>query len=230
MNRRFCLVERGVGRFLPSLRRDPLPKISLRVHESHSNQGHTEIAGFLAMVSGENAQTAAINGNGGMQTKFCREVGDGGSFQIACAFLTNSSVGKVLIEQVDTSIAAYTRDLRQGASRSGLTLARSLTGLWWVRNHRGRIDVFEQPTGFRSPTPPKILRQFRQTTEVLRERTIHHSRRIHKHSFGQDHAIGIGNDGRSPVEIRHALPYAMRPSLWRMPRRHTVRQGFLRPG
>ena len=66
MNRRFCLVKRGIGRFLPSLRRDPLPKIPLRIHESHSHQGDTEITGFLAMVSGENAQTTAVNRNGPM--------------------------------------------------------------------------------------------------------------------------------------------------------------------
>ena len=83
MNRRFCLVEWSVGRFLPSLRRDALPEISLWIHKSYSDQGHTEIAGLFAMVSGKNAQAAAIDGNGPVETKFSREVGDGRSFQIA---------------------------------------------------------------------------------------------------------------------------------------------------
>ena len=34
MNRRFCSVERGVGGFLPPFRCDPLPKVSLWVHEA----------------------------------------------------------------------------------------------------------------------------------------------------------------------------------------------------
>src|SRR6185295_5796167 len=99
MNWRFCLVERGVGCFLPPLWRDPLPKVSLRVHESHSHQGHTEIAGLLAMVSGKNAQTAAVDRNGSVQAKLRREVGDGGVFQIAVrSFKPTVSVLTVLVE------------------------------------------------------------------------------------------------------------------------------------
>ena len=102
MNRRLCLIERGVGCFLPTLWRDPLPKIALLVHESHSHQRHTEIAGFLAMVSGENTQTSAIDGNGPMQTKFSREVGDGGRFQIAVLCLKPTvSVLTVLVEDLE---------------------------------------------------------------------------------------------------------------------------------
>ena len=53
MNRRFCSFERGVGCFLPALRRNPLPKISLWIHESDSHQGHTEIAGFRKRLEKE---------------------------------------------------------------------------------------------------------------------------------------------------------------------------------
>src|SRR5580765_5220929 len=103
MNWRFCLVERGVGRFLPPLWRDPLPKVSLRVHESHSHQGHTEIAGLLAMVPGKNAQTTAVDGDGSMQTKLCREVGDSGSFQIpVLCFEPTVSVLTVLVEYLES--------------------------------------------------------------------------------------------------------------------------------
>src|SRR5438128_884017 len=102
MNGGFCLIERRVGRFLPSLWGNPLPKISLRIHESHSNQRHTEIAGFLAMVSGENAQTSAIDRNGPVQTKFCREVGDDGGFQIAVLCLKPTVfVPTVLVEYLE---------------------------------------------------------------------------------------------------------------------------------
>src|SRR5215467_10420411 len=102
MNRRFCLFKRGVGCFLPSLRRNPLPKIALRVHESHSHEGHTEIAGLLAMVSGKNAQTTAVDGDGSMQAKLCREVGDGGNFQITVlCFKPTVSVLAVPVERLE---------------------------------------------------------------------------------------------------------------------------------
>ena len=52
MNRRFVAVERSIGRLLPTLRRDPLAEISLRVHESDADERQAKVAGLFTMVSG----------------------------------------------------------------------------------------------------------------------------------------------------------------------------------
>jgi hypothetical protein len=39
-------------------------KISLRVHETHSDERDAQITGFLAMIAGKNPQSAAVDRNG----------------------------------------------------------------------------------------------------------------------------------------------------------------------
>src|SRR5262245_29579065 len=54
------------------------------------------------MVSGKNAQTTAVDGDGSMQTKFCREVGDRGSFQIpVLCFEPTVYVLTIFVEYLD---------------------------------------------------------------------------------------------------------------------------------
>ena len=71
-----CSIKRGIGGFLPSLRVDTLLEISLRVHEADTHERNTQIAGFLAMVSGQNAETSAVNRNRNVESELGRKVGN----------------------------------------------------------------------------------------------------------------------------------------------------------
>ena len=136
------------------------------VHESHSHQRHTEIAGFLAMVSGENAQTAAINGNGRMQTEFRREIGDGGSVQIAVLCCKPAVlVLTVLVEHLESGrVPPHIRGILSEVYKSvGPHLCQEFDGVVIGQYPEGRVDVLKQPSGLRIPTPPKIHRQFLET-------------------------------------------------------------------
>src|SRR5580765_4798869 len=145
MNRRFRLVERGVGRFLPSLRRDPLSKVPLWVHKSYSHQGHTEIAGLLAMVSGKNAQTTAVDRNGSVQAKLRREVGDGGGFQIAVlCFEPTVSVLTVLVKCLEGGrIQPHIRGIFGKVQESVRPdIGQEFYGVVLGQHPEGWIDVF----------------------------------------------------------------------------------------
>jgi hypothetical protein len=98
-----------------------------------------------------------------MQTKFRREVGDDGSFQIAVlCFKPTVSILTVPVEcleggRVQPHIRGIFGEVRESVRPDvGQYFDRVVVGQY----PEGRIDVFKQPTGFRSPTPPKIKRQF----------------------------------------------------------------------
>src|SRR6476469_4881812 len=76
MDWRILPIKRRVGGFLPPFLCDSLTKITLRIHEPNTNERDAQIARFLAMISREDTETAAVNGNGGMEAEFGGKVGD----------------------------------------------------------------------------------------------------------------------------------------------------------
>src|SRR5579875_1849009 len=66
-----------VDRFLHSLASDTLHEVARRVEETDADKGQSKIAGLLAMVAGEDAQTAGVDGQRLAESKFRREIGDG---------------------------------------------------------------------------------------------------------------------------------------------------------
>ena len=63
------LLDRDVGPvqtlvhfLLPAVLRDRLMEVPLRVHETDAHQRHAEIAGLLAVIAREHAQTTGVDG------------------------------------------------------------------------------------------------------------------------------------------------------------------------
>ena len=54
-------VEPLVDFLLPSIRGDALMKVSLRVHEADADERHAEVARFLAVIAGQDAEAARID-------------------------------------------------------------------------------------------------------------------------------------------------------------------------
>jgi len=65
-----------VDRFLPAIGGEPLLEIPLWIEETDPDQGQPQIAGFLAVIAGQNPKTAGVDRQGFVQAKFGREVGD----------------------------------------------------------------------------------------------------------------------------------------------------------
>lgn len=121
------------------------------------------------MVPGKNAQTTAVDRDGPMQTKFRREVGDGGGFQIAVlCFKPTVFVLKVLVEYLEGGrVQPHIRGiLGEVHEPVWPDFGQLFDGVVMGQFPEGRIDVFKQPTGLRSPTPPKVMCQFHETGET----------------------------------------------------------------
>ncbi len=70
-------LKLGVARFLASVRGQALVKIALAIQEPDADQGQAEIARLFAVIAGQHAQTAAVNGHRVVQAELGREIGDG---------------------------------------------------------------------------------------------------------------------------------------------------------
>ena len=75
-NRRVRYREGFVPRLLPAVGRYPLVKIALWIEEAHADQRHAQVARFLTMVPGQNAESAAIDRKRLVQPKLGREIRD----------------------------------------------------------------------------------------------------------------------------------------------------------
>ncbi len=75
-------VEPFVHLDLPALCRHALMEIALRVHEAHSDERHSQIARFLAVIAGQHAKPARIDRQRLMQRELRREIGDRASVQL----------------------------------------------------------------------------------------------------------------------------------------------------
>ncbi len=72
------LVEVGphVMRDLLAVSVDGLGEITLAVQHAHRHEGQAEVAGGLAVVAGQNAEAAGVNGQALVKTEFGAEIGD----------------------------------------------------------------------------------------------------------------------------------------------------------
>ena len=68
--------ESFVVLLLPAFVRNALVEVALRVHEPDADQRHAEVAGLLAVIAGEHAQAAGIDGQRLVQRELRREVRD----------------------------------------------------------------------------------------------------------------------------------------------------------
>ena len=61
LDRRVGPVQMLVAFFLPPFGRDVLMEVTLRVHEPHADERHAEVARFLAVIAGQNAEPAGVD-------------------------------------------------------------------------------------------------------------------------------------------------------------------------
>src|SRR6478735_7226120 len=173
-------------RFLPAFGRDVLMEISLGVHESHSHEGDAESACPLAMVAGKNAQPAAVDGHGVMQSEFGRKIRNR---QIVPLRVLARKPGAVpthilLIRFEHRRVLTHEcRIVREIGQPVRLHILKQFDGIVMRQTPQRRIDRFKELSSLRLPTPPEIKCQFRQPTETAGTRhrvTIAHNSSLSK--------------------------------------------------
>ena len=69
-------VELLVDLFLPAVGRHTLAEVALRIHEADADDRHAEVAGFLAVITGEDAEAARVDRQRLVQRELGAEVRD----------------------------------------------------------------------------------------------------------------------------------------------------------
>ena len=125
---------------LPALGRDVLVEVALRIHEADADQRHAEVAGFLAVIAREHAETARVNRQRLVQRELGREVGNRLSLEIRTCSLpprvraarASSSPARARSYQLQPRwILAYRSSVARGIIQS------MRTGLCAVARHSG---------------------------------------------------------------------------------------------
>ena len=163
--RHLAEVELLVDRLLPAVGVDLLPEIALRIEEAHADEGQPQIAGLLAVISGQDAQAAGIDGQRFVQPELGREVRDRAHAHVRVRGLIPDAHGAhVRIEGIhDAGVARQVGAI--GCCSRHFVLAHAAQELHRVVVHgipQVGIDIAIQRLRDRIPAPPQIIGQLRQ--------------------------------------------------------------------
>lgn len=70
VEREFVGVEDGIVLLLPTLAREGLAEVAVPVEQPDADERDAEVAGGLEVVAGQDAEAAAVLGQGGGDTEF----------------------------------------------------------------------------------------------------------------------------------------------------------------
>jgi hypothetical protein len=154
-----------VAVFLPAIQRQPLVEVALTVEESDANYRHAKITRRFAMVPGQHAQTARIDGHGCVQAELGTEVGDRAAVEvrivsrkpgIAVIGLLRHAFHDVVIAAQELTVARAGRDARR--VHAAEQLERVVPGVV----PEGRVDGLEEVASLTIPAPPEVHRDSRK--------------------------------------------------------------------
>ena len=161
-DRRIGPVQLLVDLFLPPVEGDVLAEIALRIHESDADERHTEVAGFLAVIAGQDPEAAGVDRQRLMKCEFGGKVGDGSTADFRKLALdprvvrraggVEPGAGAVVERQpfwiVERSINRFRRQQLQHAH--GVVRGEPPEGVVETPKDIARVGI---------PAPPKIIGQ-----------------------------------------------------------------------
>ena len=159
-DRRIGGDERNRPGVLPAVGRNALVEVALRVEEPDADQGDAQVAGFLAVIAGQDAQAAAVDGQGMMQAEFRREIGDETLRHLRMlAREPRVRRGHVGIERQKDGLVAPQED-RVGGRGDGTfraELVEQLDRIVRSQLPERAVEGFKEGSGVRVPAPPEIV-------------------------------------------------------------------------
>src|SRR5262249_31373364 len=76
LDRRFPPLQQLVNVFLPTVRLNPLMEIALRINKTYTEYRNAKVAGFFAVIAGQNSQASGVNRQGSVESEFRGEIGN----------------------------------------------------------------------------------------------------------------------------------------------------------
>ena len=132
-------------------------KIPLGIHKPDADEGKTQVTGFLAMVPGEDAEAAAIDRNGIVQTELGGEIGNGAIVQLWMPSREpRASPRHVVIIRLECGgiVTKKDRVFSQGGQSIRLDILEQFDRVVPGQAPQCRIYGLKECSRFRIPTPP----------------------------------------------------------------------------
>ncbi len=214
-------VQEFVGLLLPALGRDALVEVALGIHEAHADERHPEVAGLLAEVTGQDAETAGVDRQRLMQRELGGEVRDGlgrgfrvrlGPPRLPRGPGRPQVADRVVVERQERAVAG---DGLQPVRRD---LAQHGDGVVGAGPPERVVQAAEQAPRTEVPAPPQVGRQFSEVFDAIGKRGKRRSHQAGNPSVTRD----AGWDKRSSYRPTPAAVNACGPAAGPAPPRAVV--------
>ena len=180
----------GIDVLLEAVGVDRLAEISGAIQQPHADERHAEIAGRLAVVSGEDAQAAGVDAQRLVEAELHREVRDG-TRQGRALLLVPARPRPIRVERVDDGLVGVA-ELGVGQQTDpvmGLDVDQQLDRVVVTAPVVG-IDPREEARRQRRPAPPEVVGQLAQPVHALGQLDVGDLQR--GDAQGSAHGIGHG--------------------------------------
>ena len=167
-------VEPLVALFLPPFGGHVLVEVALRIHEADADERHAEVARFLAVIAGQDAETAGVDRQRLMQRELGREVRDRLPGQLRQPARPPGVVGRACIVERGDGPVVQAHEV--GVAGGGLELlvrhgpehAHRVVG---GRSPQRVVEPAEHLARVRVPAPPEIGGELVQAVEAIGQRS-----------------------------------------------------------
>ena len=163
-------VDALVCLFLPAFRGDLLVEVTLRVHEPDADERQPEVAGFLAEVACEHAQTPGVDRERLVDRELRREVGNDLRGRLAVRQGPPGFAGGPRSPQVPDRVVVEGEEppvLRDRLQPLRGDLAQHAHGVVCARSPERVVELAEEAPRAEMPAPPEIRRQFAEVLDSL---------------------------------------------------------------
>jgi hypothetical protein len=144
---------------------DALGEITLPVENTHAHEGQGQIAGGLAVIAGENAQPAGINGKALMQTVFGAKIADeviGGELARRTLRLRLQEIGVAGRQDAMIDIDEHAV-LGRGLQAAFIHQAQEELGIVTRGPPQGGVQAGKEAAGLAVPAIPEVFGEIHET-------------------------------------------------------------------
>ena len=171
-DRRIGPVQTLVDFLLPAFGRHGLMKVALRVHEADADERNPEVARFLAVIAGQHAESARVNGQRLVERELGGEVRDR-AVGVGIASVPPGVVRRARrVERLDRGVVQPEKRLvlRPLLEQLGRDESQHQHGVVRGLPPERVVELAKDLAGLGVPRPPEVVRELGQTTNAIRDR------------------------------------------------------------
>ena len=158
-----------VAVLLPPVGAEALVEVALHVHEPDADQRDADVAGGLAVVAGQDAETAGVDRHRAVQPEFGAEVRDRPRVELGVVPGEPGVLARSLVRHPHHHLVVAAQEIRLAGARRdplGIHPAEQLQRIVTGHAPEYGIDAAEETARLAIPAPPEVLRDGREAFDA----------------------------------------------------------------